>query len=152
MEGQYNIMDYIKPEPLHPTKADLDKRYDIPRDHQKEEGWTDDWHYTELENPKESGVYFVIELSKYGNYMYTYQAWAFGHWWWFDSYTKKYHRISDVCFAHRKPFAWVTVPNSYYRDPSYNEHCDYVLDLAEENKWFEEQDNHRRARKEGRWE
>ena len=70
-DGQLNIFDVIADK-----KKELDKKYDIPRDYQKEEGWTDDWHYTEMETPKEHGIYYCItHLFNSEHYNYTYMAW-----------------------------------------------------------------------------
>jgi hypothetical protein len=75
-EGQLSIFD------IPERKAVLDAKYEIPRDYQQEEGWLDDWHYTEMELPKEHGIYYCIHHGLNSNiYNYTYMAWAYGHWW-----------------------------------------------------------------------
>lgn len=135
MEGQISIFDlFQKPEPVKvpehsgPSEsvdksfeeryAELDAKYEIPRKYQKEEGWTDDWHYTELETPKEHGIYYCIHYGYNADfYMYTYMAWAYGHWWAYAGYGTKWLIIREGTRRDEwmRPFAWVTVPDLYYR-------------------------------------
>ena len=61
---QITLFDY-----MNEKKAEYEERYQIPRDYQKAEGWHDDWHYTDLELPTESKVYYTISLTKEGNYI-----------------------------------------------------------------------------------
>lgn len=112
--GQMTIWD------LRPTKEELDRKYDIPRDHQKEEGWTDDWHYTEIETPEENNIYYCIFESESGYWHYTYMAWAFGHWWKYAGFGEKWLLLRGKHFENDIPFAWVKVPDLYYqRDESF---------------------------------
>ena len=84
-DGQMSIFD------LPDRRKELDEKYDIPRKYQKEEGWTDDWHYTELELPKENGIYYCIHYGLNSDfYSYTYMAWAYGHWWAYAGYGEKW--------------------------------------------------------------
>lgn len=103
------------------TKEELDAKYGIPRDYQKEEGWTDDWHYCEIEQPKEHGIYYVIHHGLNNEYYnYTYMAWAYGHWWNYAGYGEKWLLVRGDRRKWMEPFAWVTVPDLYYRtDESY---------------------------------
>ena len=107
MNGQMTIFDYCEN-----RQSDLEKRYQIPRlskDILSEEGWCDDWHYCEIEEPDEAGVYFTI--SEHGEYYhYNYRAWAVNQWWWWDSWCHKFRPETD-----RQPFAWVRIPSKYLR-------------------------------------
>ena len=105
LDGQISIFDLQKVQ-------ELDKKYDIPRDYQKKEGWTDDWHYTEIETPKEHGIYFCITELKGGHYNYTYMAWFHGYWWAYARFGTKWLIVNG---ERRRPFAWVTVPDLYFR-------------------------------------
>jgi hypothetical protein len=125
-DGQINIYDWLKDE--KPTKEKLDAKYEIPRDHQKEEGWTDDWHYTELETPKEHGIYYCIHYGLNSDfYNYTYMAWAYDHWWAYAGYGDKWLIVNE----RRKwlhPFAWVTVPDLYYRTDKHHQFlCEHFV-------------------------
>ena len=113
MDGQMTLMQYIdETEKL----KELQEKYPIPRKYQKEEGWIDDWHYTDLETPKESKVYYCIHLGFNSDfYMYTYMAWAYGHWWAWESYQKKWLFVNDGRRAWMRPFAWVEIPDLYLR-------------------------------------
>lgn len=124
-EGQLNIFDVIQTDEL---KRQLDAKYDIPRDHQKEEGWTDDWHYTEMETPTETGIYYCITLLKSGYYNYTYMAWAYGHWWAYAGYGEKWLLIRGNRHKWLEPFAWVTVPDLYYRTDEHHQFlCEHFV-------------------------
>jgi len=130
---------------------ELENKYEIPRKYQKEERWTDDWHYTEIETPKESKIYYVICNTPQGHYNYTYMAWAYKHWWWFDSYQKKWHRCSTVRFENHIPFAWVEIPDLYLRtDDCLEERFETFIE-PKLNAYYEDQDRRRMERKEGRW-
>ena len=133
-------------EPKKPTKEELDAKYEIPRNYQKEEGWTDDWHYTELETPEEPNIYYCINiLHPSGHYNYTYMAWAYDHWWMYAGYGEKWMIINDRR-EKETPFAWVTVPDLYYRtDESYQflfEHFVTEKDWNYEKKMMEIREEH----------
>ena len=71
---QISLFDY-----MNERKAQYEKRYQIPRGYQETEHWHDDWHYTDLELPTESKVYYVIhKCFKSEHYNYTYEAYAYG--------------------------------------------------------------------------
>ena len=126
--GQLNIFDVIADK-----KKELDKKYDIPRDYQKEEGWTDDWHYTEMETPKEHGIYYCItHLFNSEHYNYTYMAWAYGHWWAYAGYGTKWLLVRGERREWMLPFAWVTVPDLYYRtDEHYHFLCENFVSKSD---------------------
>ena len=104
-------------------KKELDAKYDIPRDYQKEEGWTDDWHYCELELPEEHGIYYCIRDGQH--YNYTYMAWAYGHWWAYAGYGEKWLIVRGKQREWMSPFAWVTFPDLYYRT---DEHLQFLCE------------------------
>jgi hypothetical protein len=110
-------------------KKELDAKYDIPRDYQKEAGWTDDWHYTELETPKEHGIYYCVSyLLNSENYTYNYMAWAYGYWWAYAGYGEKWLLVRGDRRKWMEPFAWVTVPDLYYRtDPHHQFLCEHFV-------------------------
>lgn len=109
--GQIDLFSFIDE-----RKKELDARYDIPRDHQKEERWIDDWHYTEIETPKEHGIYYCIHRGFNSDfYNYTYMAWYMGHWWAYAGYGDKWLIVIGSRREWMMPFAWVTVPDLYYR-------------------------------------
>lgn len=110
---QITLFDY-----MNEKKAEYEERYQIPRSHQKEEGWHDDWHYTDLELPTESKVYYTISLTKEGHYFYTYKAYAYGRWWWWDSYGSKWKAIHSPRQDWILPFAWVDIPDLYLQTDS----------------------------------
>ena len=132
-DGQLNIFDVIADK-----KKELDKKYDIPRDYQKEEGWTDDWHYTEMETPKEHGIYYCItHLFNSEHYNYTYMAWAYGHWWAYAGYGTKWLLVRGERRKWMQPFAWVTVPDLYYRT---DEHYQFLCEnFVSKSDWEYEQ-------------
>ncbi len=125
-------------EPQRDRKQELDEKYAIPREHQKEEGWTDDWHYTELETPTETGIYYCIKDNT-DYYNYTYMAWAYGHWWAYAGYGTKWLIIWEGSKRDEwlKPFAWVTVPDLYYRT---DKHYQFLLEnFVTKEDWKYEQ-------------
>ena len=107
MDGQITIFDYCDS-----RLKKLKEQYPIPKLSKEilsEEGWVDDWHYCEIETPEEVGVYFTIsELPNSEYWSYTYRAWAFGKWWWWDGW-----RHSFFPEKERRPFAWVRIPSMY---------------------------------------
>ena len=126
--SQISMFEY-----LYDRKSELDAKYEIPRDYQKEEGWTDDWHYTEIEKPTETNIYFVIQLLDSGNYNYTYMAWFHNYWWAYAGYGNKWL----ICNTPRRqwmvPFAWVEVPDLYYRTDDSYQHLREIFPT--ENDW-----------------
>ena len=130
------------------TYEELDAKYNIPRDYQKKEGWTDDWHYTEIETPAENGIYYVIHEIRNSDYWnYTYMAWFHGYWWAYAGYGNKWLICNDKPREWMIPFAWVEVPDLYYRtDDSYQhlreifpsekdwEYEKRMMEIHEENK------------------
>lgn len=56
---QLNLFDYIQD-----LQTAAERKWDIPVDQKRraEEGWIDNWHYTELENPPEPNIYYCITL------------------------------------------------------------------------------------------
>ena len=114
------------------TKEELDAKYDIPRTHQKEEGWTDDWHYTELELPDKHDIYYCISKLPEGHYNYTYMAWFHEHWWAYAGYGTQW-LICNARIEQWLPFAWVTVPDLYYRT---DDHLEFLREhFPEEKDW-----------------
>ena len=122
MDGQISIFDYQTD-----RLSELEAKYPIPREYQKEEGWTDDWHYTELELPKNQGIYYCIHLGFNSDfYMYTYMAWAYGYWWAYAGYGNKWLIVNSPRRQWMKPFAWVEVPDLYYRK---DEHHRFLCEI-----------------------
>ena len=116
---QLNLFDYIQD-----LQTAVERKWDVPEPDAKrraEEGWIDNWHYTELENPPEPNIYYCITLLKGGYYNYTYMAWAHGHWWAYAGYgTKWLFAETERRKEWMAPFAWVRVPDLYLRtDPHY---------------------------------
>lgn len=108
---QITLFDY-----MNEKKAEYEKRYQIPRGYQEAEHWHDDWHYTDLELPTESKVYYVIhKCFKSEHYNYTYEAYAYSRWWWWDSYGSKWKAIHSPREDWMLPFAWVDIPDLYLR-------------------------------------
>jgi hypothetical protein len=124
--GQMSIFDYAK-------LQELEAKYQIPRTYQKEEGWTDDWHYTELEVPEEHGIYYCIQyLYKTDHYNYTYMAWFHGYWWAYAGYGDKWLIVNSERRKWLQPFAWVRVPDLYYRtDPQHQFLCEHFVSEAD---------------------
>ena len=132
---QMNIFDYIekKPDmdvvvqkapekPLNkPTQYEiLDKKYKLSRKYKDEDGWSDDWHYSEMELPAEPGIYFAaspLPDSKYYNFRYL--AWAHKHWWVNVRIDRvKWYLLDEDCIRDRGdiPFAWMEIPDKYQRE------------------------------------
>ena len=69
---QLSIFDFLKPDvnvvvqkaPEKPSRSEqyelLDKKYGLLRKYKDEDGWPDDWHYSEMELPSENGIYFAV--------------------------------------------------------------------------------------------
>ena len=102
-------------------------QYPIPRLPQKyltEEGWWDDWHYTDEEQPTESNVYFTIRDCN-GYYMYSYFYYSADEQKWYeaDDWFKKW--ITPKI----NPFAWVGIPSKYLQvDKTLNARFEYEFD------------------------
>lgn len=128
---QLNLFDYLKD-----LQTAVERKWDIPVPDQKrraEEGWIDDWHYTELENPPEPNIYYCIILLKSGHYNYTYMAWAYGHWWNYAGYGTKWLLIETERRKEWMPFAWVRVPDLYFRK---DEHYQFLFEhFVTERDW-----------------
>ena len=122
MDGQISIFDYQTD-----RLSELEAKYPIPREYQIEEGWTDDWHYTELELPKKQGIYYCIHYGFNSDfYMYSYMAWAYGYWWAYAGYGTKWLIVNSPRREWMKPFAWVEVPDLYYRT---DEHHRFLCEI-----------------------
>ena len=137
---QLNIFNYIeeKPDmdvvvqkapekPLNkPTQYELlDKKYKLSRKYKDEDGWPDDWHYSEMELPAEAGIYFCaspLPDSEYYNFRYL--AWAHKHWWvnlGIGGKVKWYLLDEDDIRTRSSiPFAWMMIPDKYRGDESLN--------------------------------
>lgn len=112
-DGQLTLMQYVDEQQ---KLKELQKKFPIPKKYQKEEGWTDDWHYTDLELPEKNDVYYCIHMGFNSDfYNYTYMAWAHGHWWAYAGYGVKWLLVRGERRKWMRPFAWVTVPDLYYR-------------------------------------
>ena len=109
MDGQLTIFDYQTD-----RRKELEKRLPIPRLDKKyldEEGYIDDWHYCELEQPEYTDVYWTISLSKrHEYYHYEYKAFARGVWWYWCSWRKQW--FIDDGSVHQI-FAWMQIPSKY---------------------------------------
>lgn len=148
---QMNIFDYVKekpdinvivqkvPEKLShvPTQYEiLDRKYQLSRKYKNEDGWSDDWHYSEIELPTEPGVYFVashLPDSKYYNFRYL--AWAHKHWWLNIRISGILWRLLDedcVMMRNSIPFAWMAVPERYREDEALNRMHD---NFVSEDDW-----------------
>lgn len=105
MEGQISIDDLIGAK-----LRVLEEQYPIPRlsrQIREEEGWFDDWHYTQIEEPLEIDAYYAIEL--FGDcYIYSY-------WYWTDRWYKWNSSFFEWREARDEPFAWVKIPIEYRR-------------------------------------
>lgn len=99
-------------------------QYPIPRLPQKyltEEGWWDDWHYTDEEPPKESGVYYAI-YEWQDCYMYTYMYYDGQTWYEADTWNKEWRK------AQIDPFAYVGIPSRYMQvDKGLQERFEYSV-------------------------
>lgn len=132
---QLNIFDYIEksadvnvvvqkaPEkpPRELTRYELlDKKYGLSRKYKDEDGWPDDWHYSEMELPAEAGIYFAVSpLSDSKYYNFRYLAWAHKHWWVNVRTDRvKWYLLDEDCFRDRGsiPFAWMMIPDKYQRN------------------------------------
>lgn len=94
---------------LEDKLAALEEKYPKPRLRQQvkiDEGWFDDWHYTEIEEPTEADVYYTVEYCNGNFYMFTYKAWANG-WYKWDSWFKKWKEDPEG------PVMWVRIPSRY---------------------------------------
>lgn len=88
--------------------------YRLPKATLREEGWVDDWHYAELENPEEDDVYYGITLwgSDGNTYNYGYIAWVSNKGWYvWDSWKKTWKKNTL-----RNVLAWVQIPSLYRRE------------------------------------
>ena len=93
----------------------------LPKKYLSEEGWWDDWHYTDEEQPTESNIYYTIYLWK-DCYMYTYMYFENGKWYEADTWFKKWQKPSH------DPFAWVGIPSRYMeRDKGLHERFEYPV-------------------------
>ena len=113
-DGQMTISEYYN------KQKELEGKYPIPRlspQLRRDEGWTDDWHYLEVEKPTENDVYYTIEVYK-DLYMYKYNAYTSGMWFWWDSWFKRWNRFNDDDVI----LAWVQIPSIYrQKDTSLHE-------------------------------
>jgi len=108
MDGQITIFEY-----QDQRRREIEKRLPIPRIDKKyldEEGYCDVWHYCELEEPKETNVYWTISVSKNDYYHYNYKAFARGVWWRWCSWRKQWYVDDDFI---DKIFAWMEIPLRY---------------------------------------
>lgn len=149
---QLNIFDYIEGKPdtsvivqKAPERKSrelsqyelLDKKYKLSRKYKDDDGWSDDWHYSEMELPKEAGIYFCaspLSDSKYYNFRYL--AWAHKHWWVNVRTDRiKWYMLDEDCFRDRNsiPFAWMEIPDKYQRDDE-TLHRMYA-DFVSEDDW-----------------
>jgi hypothetical protein len=142
---QMNIFDYVKQEPdvnvivqkapEKPPRSEqyeiLDKKYKLSRKYKDEDGWPDDWHYSEMELPAEPGIYFAaspLPDSKYYNFRYL--AFAHKHWWVNVRTDRvKWYLLDEDCFRDRSsiPFSWMMIPEKYRTDESLNRLYDHFV-------------------------
>lgn len=133
---QMNIFDYIREKPdmdvvvqKAPEKAPhvptqyevLDAKYKLSRKYKDEDGWSDDWHYSEMELPAEPGIYFAASpLPDSVYYNFRYLAWAHKHWWVNLGIggKVKWYLLDEDCIRDRSsiPFAWMMIPDKYQRN------------------------------------
>ena len=94
----------------------------LPKKYLTEEGWWDDWHYTDEEQPAESNVYFAIQ-DFHGCYMYTYMYYSEERGWFgADDWFKTWRKRGD-------PFAWVGIPSKYMQvDKTLNARYEYTFE------------------------
>lgn len=121
MDGQISLFDYQADK----LKA-LKEKYPIPKLEKRWldlEGWNDNWHYCEMEEPPETDVYYTISLFKSGNgsetYMYDHKAFHNGAWYHWDSWKKEFRK--DYEGFYEKTFAWVRLPNAHRKSQSVQE-------------------------------
>lgn len=147
---QMNIFDYVRekpdmdvvvqkaPEkpPHKPTQYEiLDKKYKLSRKYKDEDGWPDDWHYSEMELPTEAGIYFCaspLPDSKYYNFRYL--AFAHKHWWVNLGIGKvKWYLLDEDSIRMRNsiPFAWMGIPDKYRDDETLNRMYDKFVSKAD---------------------
>ena len=110
MDEQITIDGYLS-EKLDAIK----ERYPIPDigKYKSLEGWTDDWHYCEMDSPKQPGVYYGIAIfGENETYIYSYYAWAKGKWWSWDSWRNKWKKLP--CFETM--LAWTQIPSMYRKN------------------------------------
>lgn len=103
MPGQISLEALIQDK-----TQELEKKYPRPIVRQRDridEGWFDDWHYTEIEEPSQADVYYAVELFN-DTYMFTYKAWVNG-WYKWDTWTKKWKQDPEC------PIMWVRIPSKY---------------------------------------
>ena len=133
---QMNIFDYIeksadasvvvqKAPEVKPTRSEqyelLDAKYKLSRKYKDEDGWSDDWHYSEMELPTEPGIYFAVSpLPDSEYYNFRYLAWAHKHWWvnlGIGGKVKWYLLDEDnIRMRNSIPFAWMMIPDKYQRN------------------------------------
>jgi len=133
---QMNIFDYIREKPdanvvvqkapeVKPTRSEqyelLDAKYKLSRKYKDEDGWSDDWHYSEMELPTEPGIYFAVSpLPDSEYYNFRYLAWAHKHWWvnlGIGGKVKWYLLDEDnIRMRNSIPFAWMMIPDKYQRE------------------------------------
>lgn len=148
---QMNIFDYIgksadvsvvvqkAPEkaPHVPTQYEvLDAKYKLSRKYKDEDGWPDDWHYSEIELPAEPGIYFCASpLPDSVYYNFRYLAWAHKHWWvnlGIGGKVKWYLLDEDDIRTRSSiPFAWMMIPNKYRDDETLNRMYDNFVSKAD---------------------
>ena len=136
MEGQLTIFEIN-----NARLKELQEKYPIPRHDPKvlaEEGWSDDWHYTDLEVPEEAGIYYCIHMGFNSDYYhYTYMAYAYGQWWAYAGYGTKWLLVHGERRAWMKPFAWVRMPDLYMRK---DEHYTFLFEnFVRREDWEYEQ-------------
>lgn len=122
MDGQMTIFDY-----LTDILKELELKYPIPRLDKKwrdEEGWCDDWHYCQIEQPEVDDIYCgIVYYTKEEYYNYTYLLWIGTRqkWYIFDSWWKKWIEPRQGTF----PLAWVRVPKFFREnDKGYKLRCE----------------------------
>ena len=103
-DGQMTINEWM-------LDKSIEEKYPIPKPNDRNralEGWSDDWHYCDIESPSEPDVYYGILL--FGDcYIYTYIAWAKNKWWQWDSYKMEWKSVAHF----NKPLAWTQIPVLY---------------------------------------
>lgn len=108
MDGQITLEQFLDEKLQH-----LKKYYPIPRLSPKvraDEGWFDDWHYADIEQPTENDVYYTITLHHGSNYNYTYRAYANGKWFTWNAWNKEWEQVTEL---HSTLLAWVRIPSKY---------------------------------------
>lgn len=101
-DGQLSIFD-IKASRL----KELQEKYPIP---DVPEIASKEWHYTEIEQPTETGVYWCIcEIPNSIYWNYIYMAYT-DRWWRYDDWQHKWKRTNVGYFADLDPIAWAEIP------------------------------------------